>query len=74
MTEALPSVIDDRGICILPKPTRADSVGWESSLFYLAYIILIISLTNPAVECAYGRGFSMPSVVQVCVKKSPVLF
>lgn len=62
--------------------TRVGSVGWESSPLYLVNIILIISLTNPAswahvcvCICAYtGRGFSMPSVVQVCIMKSWVLF
>lgn len=77
---ATPSMIDDRGAALL-KLTRVGSVGWESSPLYLVNIILIISLTNPAVErtnvciCAYtGRGFSMPSVVQVCIMKSWVLF
>lgn len=66
-------MIDDRGAALL-KLTR---VGWESSPLYLVNIILIISLTNPAFErtnvciCAYTRrGFSMPSVVQVCIMKS----
>lgn len=69
----------------LKPPTRVGSVGWVSSLLCLVYIILFISLTNPAVECMHvcalahvrthaGRGFSMPSVVQVCVMKSGVVF
>lgn len=38
------------GFCIFLKLTRAGSVGWKLSLLYLVYIILIISLTNPAVS------------------------
>ncbi len=41
------------GFCIFLKLTRVGSAGWESSLFYLVNIILIISLTNPAVECMH---------------------
>lgn len=74
------------GFCILLKLTRVGSIGWESSLLYLVNIILIIFLTNPAALCMYvcacacacvrtqGGVFSMPSVVQVCVMKSWVLF
>lgn len=43
------------GFCVFLKLTRAGSVGWELSLFCLVYIILIISLTNPAVEYMYVR-------------------
>ena len=79
-TEGLLSVIDDRG--------SAHFWSWHVlALLYLVNIILIISLTSPAVECVgmcvcvcvcvrahTGRGFSMPSAVQVCVMKSWVLF
>lgn len=69
-TEGLLSVIDDLGFGVLLKPpTRVGSVGWDLSLPYLVYIILIISLTNPAVECMHvcecvhaGRGFPCPQL------------
>lgn len=48
VTEGHSSMIDDRSAGFL-KLTRVGSVGWESPLLYLVNII--ISLTNPVVEC-----------------------
>lgn len=47
-------------LCIFLKLTCAASVGRESSLFYFVYIIRLISLTSPAVECIWKGFFFFP--------------
>lgn len=75
VTVALLSVIDDRGSAyfwswhVLPLLAG-------SPLCSILFTLFVLFLWPPQLSSAYGRGFffSMPSVVQVCVTKSWVLF